>query len=98
MVAGFDDKILILQADAPAWAARLRFQLPQLLALAREKCGLKALQTIRIQVAVPFQSPRRPDKRLMRLSSRAVECLRSSAASTTDFALRECLLRLSRHH
>lgn len=95
MVAGFDQKTLVLQTDSPAWAARLRFETPRLLELARLKCNLPSIQTVRIQVAPPMQI-RKPRSRDVHLSRRAADVLRNSASSTDDVALRESLLRLSR--
>ena len=95
MVAGFDQKTLVLQTDGPAWAARLRFKIPRLLELARLKCNLPSVQTVRIQVSPPMQN-RKPRSRDIHLSRRAADVLRNSASSTDDAALRESLLRLSR--
>ena len=95
MVADFDQKTLVLQTDGPAWAARLRFEIPRLLELARLKCNLPSVQTVRIQVAPPVQN-RKPRSRDIHLSRRAADTLRNSALSTDDAALRDSLLRLSR--
>jgi hypothetical protein len=94
MVAAFDQHTLVLITDGTAWAARLRYQIPGLRAVAREHCGLPGLKSIRIRVAVPDSRPRSVRRRL-RLSPRAAESLRRSAESTTDDALRASLLRLS---
>jgi hypothetical protein len=94
MVAAFDRGTLVLATDGTAWSARLRYQIPGLLAAARERCGLPALKSIRIRVSAPA-TPTRSGARRLRLSARAVESLRRSADSTTDDALRALLLRLS---
>jgi len=94
-VAGYDDKSMLLFTDGPAWAARLRFQIPAILALARSRCGLPSVENVRIRVTIsPLLSsalPRRP-----RLSASAAETLRRSAESVSDPGLRDRLLRLSR--
>jgi len=95
MVAGYDQRTITLQTDGPAWAARLRFQTPRLLELARAKCNLPTLQTVRILVTAPVQD-RKPRSGGIQLSRRAADILRNSALSTNDDALRESLLRLSR--
>ncbi|MBI2994003.1 MAG: DUF721 domain-containing protein [Gammaproteobacteria bacterium] len=95
MVASYDQKTIVLQTDGPAWAARLRFETPRLLELARAKCNLPMLQTVRVLVAAPVQN-RQPRSRSVYLSPRAAEILRNSAQSTNDDAVRGSLLRLSR--
>lgn len=96
MVAAFDPDTLVLIADGTAWAARLRFQIPALRSIARERCGLPGLKSIRIRVSPPVPRPASAARKL-RLSGDAAEFLRRSAESTTDEALRASLLRLSRH-
>lgn len=95
-VAGCDDRCLLLLTDGPAWAARLRFQIPNVLALARRKCGLSSVQAVRIRVSV-FLSLSAPSAKQPKLSASAAEALKRSAESLSDPGLRDCLLRLSRH-
>jgi len=96
MVAAFDRDTLVLIADGAAWAARLRYQIPGLRSAAREQCGLPGLKSIRVKVS-PRESRPRAVERKLRLSGRAADSLRRSAESTTDDALRESLLRLTRY-
>jgi hypothetical protein len=96
MVAAFDRDTLVLVADGATWAARLRYQIPGLRAVAREQCGLATLKSIRIRTSAPLAPPSRAPRRL-RLSSGSVDSLRRSAAATTDEELRALLLRLSRY-
>jgi len=95
MVAAFDRDTLVLVADGPAWAARLRYQMPRLRSAAREQCGLPGLKSVRVKVSPPDSRPRSVARKF-RLSPRAAESLRRSADSTADEALRESLLRLWR--
>jgi hypothetical protein len=95
LVADFNETSLVLLADSPAWAARLRFQVPELLELARTSGGLPRLQTIRVRATASIPenpaSPRRPQR-----SAAAAQALRQTAGSISDTELRESLLRLSR--
>lgn len=94
-VANYDDQVLIIQTDSPAWAARLRFHIPELLKLAQEKCGLPSIQTIRIKVDATRRE-REPLSRAVTLPAEASNILRECAQSIDDPALRDSLLRLSK--
>ena len=93
------DKQLVLAADSPVWAARLRFHTHQLLQQLSRHHAVK-LSTVRVRVrppdrqAVPekLQSPRG----LVASSSTA---LKQTAQAISDPELKTALLRLaSRHH
>ena len=95
LVADYTETSLVLLADSAAWAARLRFQVPELLELARTSGGLPRLQTIRVRAtaSIPESAAR---SRRPQLSAAAAEALRRTAGSISDAELRESLLRLSR--
>jgi hypothetical protein len=89
------DGVLILQADASSWAARLRYELPRLLERLRATQGLQQLRDVQVRVTVPDQ-PRPKTQRRARLSREAATVLESAAAATQDPQLRDALQRLAR--
>jgi hypothetical protein len=96
IVANADDSTLVIHTDSPAWAARLRYQIPVILDLAKEKCALASIHNVRIKVKIPAEdsvtSAREPV-----LSERARRTLLQSAESTEDPELQASLRRLARH-
>ncbi|HEY0634530.1 MAG TPA: DUF721 domain-containing protein [Gammaproteobacteria bacterium] len=87
--------LLLLQADAPSWASRLRFELPRLLDQLRASPELRLLRDIRVRV-VPPEVPRAPRVRRAKLSSKAASVLEGAADATEDPQLRDALRRLAR--
>lgn len=94
-VQNLREGILILQADSPSWASRLRFELPRLLEQLRAMPGLQQLRDIQIRVATASQ-PRPMPLRRAHLSQQAAAVLESAADATQDPQLREALRRLAR--
>lgn len=93
------DKNLVLAADSPVWAARLRFHTHQLLQQLSRHRAVK-LSTVRIRVRPPDRQAvpdrRQPPRRLLASSSTA---LKQTAQAISDPELKTALLRLaSRHH
>ena len=87
--------ILILQADASSWAARLRFELPRLLERLRSIHGLQQLREIQIRIAVA-DHPRSNSSRRARMSKQAATVLENAAEVTPYPQLRDALRRLAR--
>ncbi len=93
--AALHDGELVLSADSPAWASRLRYLAPMLQAQLSRKAGLR-LQRIAVTVAPPApRVGRRPP--LRNLSPQSTEHLAEVAEATEDPRLREALMRLVRH-
>ncbi len=93
------DKNLVLAADSPVWAARLRFHTHQLLQQLSRHRAVK-LSTVRIRVRPPDRQAvpdrRQPPRRMVASSSTA---LKQTAQGISDPELKTALLRLaSRHH
>lgn len=86
--------ILVLQADAPSWAARLRFEQPRLLQRLKDVPALQQLRDLQIRVAPPEQ-PRPRAVRRAQLSREAAAVLDSAASATADPQLRAALQRLA---
>ena len=93
-VANYDNKTLIIQTDTPAWAAKLRFKIPDLLSVLRENCGLTDLKTIRIKISVPENKRTVSEKHLV-LSNQSSDIIRNMANTITDPDLRQTLLKIS---
>lgn len=86
------DQQLILHTDSPAWATRLRYNVPQLLQAL--KTDDPSLRDIRIRLVVN----RRPTRRRLspaRHSNAAASIIHESALDTKQPALRAALERLS---
>lgn len=95
-VAAVTDQCLVLQADSPAWAARLRFLEPRIIPFwRREMTQFPPISRVEVKVRAARAStpaPRKP--RAMSQESR--EAIAASAESVSDPALREALARLAR--
>lgn len=94
-VANFSDETLVLHTDNPAWASRLRFNIQNILRIAR-RCGLAGLKSVRIKVVIP-NIDRKPNKRLLSLSENTAKMIGETTASINDHKLRTSLLNLSKH-
>jgi len=95
-VANWRDGTLVVQADSAAWASRLRFLAPKILAALSETQGCLGLRKLKVIVRPSDQTPGDTRPRRFRLSARSASLLRDVGESTADAALRETLLRLSR--
>lgn len=86
---------LVLAADSPVWAARLRYYTPQLV---KQLSGRQTVtvRTIRVRVnppEIPVVARRRQPA--PRLTSRSAMLLRQAAGNVTDPDLKSALLRLA---
>jgi len=95
-VANIRDDVLVLQTDSAAWASRLRFLGPGLLAHLARAHGLGRLRTTKVLVRPTESTARATGHRQTRISSDSAALLRNVAQSTEHAALRQALLRLSR--
>ena len=87
---------LILVADSPAWAAKLRYQVPQLLRQITGNPVFPDIRTIRVKVATSAAS-RQPVKvaQMRPLTKIAARELNRQAGFLEDPALRDALSRLA---
>lgn len=96
LVANLNGDTLVIGCDSSAWATKLRYHLPTLLAQLRQHPEAAALSEIRLRLQ-PFRDPApRAAPRRAKLSSHSAELLSASAEATADPALKAALLRLSR--
>lgn len=89
---------LVLVADSPAWAAKLRYQVPSLHSRIASHSAFPDIQTIRVKTAHSGTPPQRgADPPQRPLSKAAAEDVRNQARDLEDPVLREAVLRLARH-
>lgn len=84
---------LLIYADSPAWATRLRFFAPQLISLLQSRYPV--LTEARVKLLISRGAPA-PKPRKARLSDAGACIIQESALNTSEPDLREALLRLSR--
>jgi hypothetical protein len=87
--------ILVLAADSPVWAARLRFQAPQLVKQLAQHLSEKRC-TIHVRVRPPETDmvvP--PQKPVIRPGTQGRAALQQAARSVSDPELKSALLRLA---
>lgn len=94
-VANIKDGVAVLHVDSPAWAAKLRFQVADLLEQFNKVQSFGTVRAIRIKVS-PLSEARPPvmAERLI-LSEHAAAMLKSAADTATHPELKEVLLRLA---
>jgi len=94
-VLAMRDDTLVLAADSPVWAARLRYQSSQLV---KQLSGVSSVKLRTVQVRVRA-SEQPPDGRLKHIrqpvSGRNSMALKQAARSVTDAGLKAALLRLA---
>jgi hypothetical protein len=92
------DDTLVLAADSPVWAARLRFQATQLVKQL-SKSRTVNLRTVRVRVRPPeSRYTTRPANRHTPVSRKHSHALKQAAREVTDPGLKAALLRLASHH
>jgi predicted nucleic acid-binding Zn ribbon protein len=100
-VVNINGGCLVLEADSPAWAARLRYLTPTVLAILEGQLGLPAKRValqIRVRRAAGWsEGPPLPRPRHARLSKEAAAAIRAAALARPHDELRAALLRLARH-
>ena len=97
--AGYlDEKCLVILADSPAWATRLRYLMPQVKKQLIQSGLLNEQQVIRVKVIHEATGKRMstlPPPLLLSRNNAAL--LKDTAASMADDELKNALLKLSRH-
>ncbi len=93
-LATIRDGCLVIQADTPAWAARLRFKTPEILASLADDGLFPGIRSIRIRAETAERPPSPPSSRPSISPDSAAE-LRAQADSIEDREVRDALLRLA---
>jgi len=94
----YTDGCLILQAESPVWASKLRHQPQKIISALRRHAIFQELIGLQVRV-VPLEyaaGPKRPTRSAQRLSPETRALLDSVAKHTPDEALRDALRRLGR--
>ena len=89
------EETLMLAADSPVWAARLRFHAPQLV---KQLCHTQTvkLRTVQVRVRPPERNvPTEHRKTTMQCSKESKAALQQVAQSISDPGLKTALLRLA---
>jgi hypothetical protein len=97
-VSDLTGHILTVVATSPVWAAKLRYLQPALLKAFGSIPSLSQATEVNIKISKLSQpSPNPARSRKVHMSPRSAEHIRQVAEAIEDPALRESLLRLSRH-
>lgn len=93
-VGGISEGCLRLLVPTPAWAARLRFEAPQLVKSLLQQ-GATTIRSVDVRIAPPA-TPRTAPERHLRLSADNARLLEQTARAVTDPQLALALARLAR--
>lgn len=89
---------IVLIADSPAWAAKIRYIVPQILENLNARAEYAAVNTIRIRTQKHDRPPPiLPTPHRLTLGSEAASALKETANSIEDDEIAKALKRLSRH-
>lgn len=86
----------VIQTDSPAWATRLRYQLPNLQRQLGENLG-KKVPPLRIRITPTVLAPLSPPPRRIPVPAIALKRLEETARTVSDRELGAALRRLARH-
>lgn len=95
IIANISRDTLILHTHSPAWAAKLRFNTPEILRCVKEHFDALAPKSLRIKVVPESPQPALPIRKI-RLTEKNAQLIKQTAESITDPKLREAMVRLSR--
>jgi hypothetical protein len=94
-LARLDSEGWVVQTDSPAWAARLRYILPNLRQPLGEKLGIE-VPPPQIRIAPP-EVPSPPPSRRMIITDNTVKTLEEAAQQFSDPRLSAAVMRLAEH-
>lgn len=95
IIANISKDTLTLHTHSPAWAAKLRFNTPEILRCVQEHFDARSPKSLRIKVVPESPQPALPLRKI-RLSEKNAQLIKQTAETITDPALRDALVRLSR--
>ncbi|MCP4041693.1 MAG: DUF721 domain-containing protein [Gammaproteobacteria bacterium] len=95
IVANIRKETLVLQADSPAWASRLRFLGPSILQNLSRNFGWENVSRTKVIVRPPDYTSSQSRSRQPRISPRTAELLHQVGEDIDDDDLREAFLRLA---
>ena len=97
-IANYKKDILIIHADSPGWAAKLRYMTPDILSFMHQQFRLTNLKTIRVKVSPCSKKPVKSLKKQITLSPTSAKLINDVANTVSDHALKTSLLKISRHN
>ncbi|MFT4581692.1 MAG: hypothetical protein ACI915_003110 [Gammaproteobacteria bacterium] len=93
------DGKLTLVVESAAWAAKLRYKVPELHSLCKSDPDCPEVDSIRVKIdAREGSGPEQKPRRMPALSASDAASLESCAGQVSDPALKGILRRLKRHH
>lgn len=98
VLANYKNTVLVMHADSPAWATKLRFSTPAIISYMQRECHLNTLKTIRVKVIPAKNKVKKNPVRRLTLSNKSTKLIADIANSMTDHDLRSSLLKLTRHN
>lgn len=96
-VANINGSVLVLQVDSPAWAGRLRYQAPKLMAQLPDWSELRQVERIAVTVRPPELRTPTPVRPVAPLSPKSAAEIEAAAETVTDPQLSAALRRLARN-
>lgn len=98
MVGALGDDFIVLIAESPAWAAKMRYVIPLLLDNFALKDEFKSVKTIRIRTQKHDRpEPPRPVPHRLKIGADAAKVMKDTAGTMEDEAIAMALQRLSNH-
>jgi len=91
-----DNQELILIADSPVWAARLRTQHRTIITKLQNELSFP-VSSIKVKFQQPVKNKPEAKKHLPNLSDKSAELIRQTANSVEDEELKNALLRLAKN-
>ena len=97
-LANIKEDIAILLVSSPAWATRLRYNIPAILNTLNNQLSFTSVKTIRIKVKKQISDNPVLNKKPIYLSDNSARFLNKVAYDFNDPQLRACILKLSKNH
>ena len=96
-LANIKTDIVILLVSSPAWATRLRYNIPAILNALNNQLNFTSVRTIRIKVRKPIPDYPISNNNNIYLSDNSAQFLNEVANNFNDLQLRTCFLKLSKN-
>ena len=97
-VASLDTKTITVYTDNQGWATKLRFQTAEVLKIARNTCGYRQIESLRIRVSPNLINPSSPAQTTIPMSDTTCRLLAEVAENIGDTALKAALKKLSHNN
>ncbi len=97
ILASIKTEVAIILVNSPAWATRLRYNIPTILEALNNELNLKQIKTIRIKVQHSESKRSSTKNKPVFLSKDTAKLLQDSANSINDSELKNCLIKISKN-